>query len=375
MVSEALRNWNPEVVLAIGCAFGIDAEKQSIGEVIVSRQLLPYEPAAIRNGQYQHRGDRVTASAWWLNRLKTMDEQNKRLKAKDWPRLHQGVVLSGEKLVDDSYFKQVLTSLSTQIVGGEMEGGGLYTAIHAANPKPEWLLIKGISDWGEGKHANTPEEKEQEDKNQRQASTAAARVARALLTLESEKPEISEVEEDKNSTFRYRDLEINEHRLIALRGQATRLSKHHSSLRNDEDTRPTHGSDESTVDAMDYILHWLNAENAPPLFALLGEYGMGKTLLCMRVAREVPLQTTQTIKRQVLYFDLRDVLNIADQLPTLDDIISECSRRGYAHNDHPPTPKSVRQWYQQGALVIFDGLDEVLVHLDAAHGQSFTRGL
>ena len=217
-----------------------------------------------------------------------------------------------------------------------------------------------------------------EDEYQRQASTAAARVARALLTLGSGKPEILEDVEDRNPTFKSRELEKNHDRLIALKGQATSLNKHHSSLHEDEDTRPTHGSDESTVDAMAYILTWLNAEQSPPLFALLGEYGMGKTLLCMRVAREVPLQTTQTtqtIKRQVLYFDLRDALRIAPQIPTLDQIISECSSRGYASNDHPPTPKDVRKWYQQGALVIFDGLDEVLVHLDAAQGQSFTRGL
>ena len=372
---EALRHWNPEVVLAIGCAFGIDSNKQAIGDVLVAHQLLPYESAAIRDGKYQPRGDRVTASAWWLNRLDTMDTQNKHLQVKDWPRLHPGVVLSGEKLVDDPQFKKILTSLGNQIVGGEMEGSGLYSAIHAANPKPEWLLLKGISDWGEGKHARTPEEKERENEYQRQASTAAARVARALLTLESGKPEILEVVEESNPTFKSGELEKNHDRLIALKGQVTSLNKHHSSLHEDEDTRPTHGSDESTVDAMAYILTWLNAEQSPPLFALLGEYGMGKTLLCMRVAREVPQQTTQTIKRQVLYFDLRDALRIAPQIPTLDQIISECSSRGYASNDHPPTPKDVRKWYQQGALVIFDGLDEVLVHLDAAQGQSFTRGL
>ena len=375
VVLEALRNWNPEVVLAIGCAFGIDSNKQAIGDVLVARQLLPYESAAIRDGKYQPRGGQFPASAGWLNRLNTMDTQNKHLQVKDWPRLHPGVVLSGEKLVDDSQFKQILTSLGNQIVGGEMEGSGLYSAIHAANPKPEWLLLKGISDWGEGKHARTPEEKERENEYQRQASTAAARVARALLTLGSGKPEILEDVEDRNPTFKSRELEKNQDRLIALKGQATSLNKHHSSLHEDEDTRPTHGSDESTVDAMAYILSWLNAEQSPPLFALLGEYGMGKTLLCMRVAQEVPQQTTQTIKRQVLYFDLRDALRIAPQIPTLDQIISECSSRGYASNDHPPTPKDVRKWYQQGALVIFDGLDEVLVHLDAAQGQSFTRGL
>ena len=375
VVLEALRHWNPEVVLAIGCAFGIDSNKQAIGDVLVAHQLLPYESAAIRDGKYQPRGGQFPASTGWLNRLNTMDTQNKHLQVKDWPRLHPGVVLSGEKLVDDPQFKKILTSLGNQIVGGEMEGSGLYSAIHAANPKPEWLLLKGISDWGEGKHARTPEEKERENEYQRQASTAAARVARALLTLEIGKTEILEVVEESNPTFKSGDLEKNQDRLIALKGQVTSLNKYRHSLHEDEDTRPTHGSDESTVDAMAYILTWLNAEQSPPLFALLGEYGMGKTLLCMRVAREVPQQTTQTIKRQVLYFDLRDALRIAPQIPTLDQIISECSSRGYAHNDHRPTLKDVRKWYQQGALVIFDGLDEVLVHLDAAQGQSFTRGL
>ena len=42
-VDQAIRDLHPSTVIAVGIAFGIDETKQSIGDILVSKQLFPYE--------------------------------------------------------------------------------------------------------------------------------------------------------------------------------------------------------------------------------------------------------------------------------------------------------------------------------------------
>src|SRR5262249_51525260 len=63
--------------------------------------------------------------------------------------LHFGPVLSGEKVVDDPSFKAALFEEYPAAIGGEMEGTGLWAA--AARARKEWIVIKGICDWADGK--------------------------------------------------------------------------------------------------------------------------------------------------------------------------------------------------------------------------------
>src|SRR5262249_43315414 len=42
-VDKAIRALDPGAVLAVGIAFGVDKKKQEIGDVLVSKQLRPYD--------------------------------------------------------------------------------------------------------------------------------------------------------------------------------------------------------------------------------------------------------------------------------------------------------------------------------------------
>lgn len=41
-INEALKHFTPNVIISLGIAFGIDYTTQNIGDVIVSRRILPY---------------------------------------------------------------------------------------------------------------------------------------------------------------------------------------------------------------------------------------------------------------------------------------------------------------------------------------------
>lgn len=142
-VSTAIRELQPQAVIMCGFAFGLLPEKQKLGDILVSEQLLSYEPQTVdwRAGIIP-KGDRITASDRLLRHCRSGDI--------DWEGAptHFGLVLSGEKLINDPIFLSGLRSLEPKAIGGEMEGAGLYVAARQA--KVDWILVKGICDWAEG---------------------------------------------------------------------------------------------------------------------------------------------------------------------------------------------------------------------------------
>ncbi|NVB37296.1 PD40 domain-containing protein [Pseudenhygromyxa sp. WMMC2535] len=148
-----------------------------------------------------------------------------------------------------------------------------------------------------------------------------------------------------------------------------------STLDQQARTAQTPGS----VPALDYILDWLRDPEAPALFALLGEYGMGKTITCQRVVKAIETAEGEGEALPTpLYFDLRRLTSLrrGDEVPLLEDILRECIDRGWPLQSHKPSVDALfAQAASQPTLFIFDGLDEALVHLSDANGKQFTREL
>lgn len=66
-------------------------------------------------------------------------------------KVFQGLLLSGEKLIDNRVFRDRLAKAFPTAVGGEMEGAGAYAA--AGEKGREMILVKAVCDWADG-HKN-----------------------------------------------------------------------------------------------------------------------------------------------------------------------------------------------------------------------------
>jgi nucleoside phosphorylase len=151
----------------VGIAYGLDEEKQQIGDILVSRQLVAYDHQRVGSNPegkqtLQIRGDRISAPVWLLDRFKaglqTWQEP---------PQVYFGLILSGGKLVANQSYRDQLYQIEREAIGGEMEGVGLYEAAHRHHVG--WILVKAISDWGDSnKHLDKVE-------RQQQAAANAAR--------------------------------------------------------------------------------------------------------------------------------------------------------------------------------------------------------
>jgi nucleoside phosphorylase len=111
----------------------------------VSEQITYYELQRITHEAkdlYQVTGDRASSSHKLLNLIQAVYDGQDQIKA------HFGLVLSGDKLVDDINYRNHLCNLEPRALGGEMEGAGL--SFTANENHVDWILVKGISDWADG---------------------------------------------------------------------------------------------------------------------------------------------------------------------------------------------------------------------------------
>ena len=171
-VSKGIEALSPVAVIMVGIAFGINGQKQSIGDVLVSEQLRLYELQRMgtQDGKPNIilRGDKPHASPWLINLFKSADLM--------WEgaKVRFGTVLTGEKLVDNLDFRDQIHRFESEAIGGEMEGAGLYVACH--DQKVDWILVKGICDWADGNKG--------QDKVARQNTAAQNAAGFVLETLQ-----------------------------------------------------------------------------------------------------------------------------------------------------------------------------------------------
>ena len=142
-INVAIKNLSPNYVVMTGICFGLNEEKQSIGQILISNRVADYETAKIINNESIARGNIVPPSSSLLNRFINSSLQYSKNSIED------GLMLSGDKLVDSKPFIDKLKKQFTEAIGGEMEGRGLVAS--CANNGAEWILIKAISDWGYNK--------------------------------------------------------------------------------------------------------------------------------------------------------------------------------------------------------------------------------
>ncbi|MCX6031586.1 MAG: hypothetical protein NT169_20080 [Chloroflexi bacterium] len=145
-VQNGIKALSPCAIIMVGIAFGVNPEKQKVADILVSKQLMLYDLQKIdrENGKQKllPRGARPNASPKLLSLFRSG--------AKDWhgPQPDFGLVLSGEKLINDQDYRDQLRQLEEEAIGGEMEGAGLYVA--AQSNKSDWILVKAICDWADG---------------------------------------------------------------------------------------------------------------------------------------------------------------------------------------------------------------------------------
>lgn len=135
------------------------------------------------------------------------------------------------------------------------------------------------------------------------------------------------------------------------------------------------------VNLLETLHAWARDRAGTRYAAILGEYGMGKTTLLRKLTDELLEQRKSDPALPLpIFIDLRtyhEGIQKDGRLPRdIDDLLAEMLPRARRDASPPIEPQDLlRLVREEGAILIFDGLDEKLVHLTEAQGQAFIRTL
>lgn len=150
-VSEAISEWQPKATIVIGIAFGINRKKQRLGDVLIADSVAPYELQRVGDKGTIHRGQPIPCGTVLSERFRSRRTDWQKRQSGRHVHVFQGLLLSGEKLIDNKEFRDELLTGYPTALGGEMEGIGAYAA--AQRHSKEIILVKSICDWADG-HKN-----------------------------------------------------------------------------------------------------------------------------------------------------------------------------------------------------------------------------
>ena len=154
VVHDVISDISPDYILMTGVAFGLKQKNKTLGDVLVSERIQQYEVNRISADSTDwKRGESIGSGSNLYSRFSnTLDWTLTSPKRKTPFKVHHGLMLSGEKLIDNAQYVTILEKEFPKAVGGDMEGASLSSVCE--RKKLEWIIIKGICDWGKGKAKN-----------------------------------------------------------------------------------------------------------------------------------------------------------------------------------------------------------------------------
>ncbi|MCW3108588.1 MAG: Nucleoside phosphorylase-like protein [Segetibacter sp.] len=302
VTAHAINLIKPKAILMIGIAFGLNKTKQKIGDVLISESLWPYDISRIGE-KTVHRGGNPRASTFLVNRFKDLNwEYNYTIgKAKKVfkSKVSQGVLFSGEKLVDNLEFRQRLQLEVPEAIGGEMEGSGIATA--ADGTKTDWIVVKSICDFADGQKKNN------KSANQRAAALAAVAYCQKVLSEDHIFSEIGITATDfsKNPS-------IIDTQLVLFKRYTNAAEPYYH------------------VRAID---HWFNGYIDDYSIWLHGESGSGKTTVIMRNLLQRKREIIQICLASGAEYDINSILTELLAKLSIHFNVSSADRNGQTQED------------------------------------------
>jgi nucleoside phosphorylase len=114
---SAIEVWRPRAVIMVGIAFGKDPKERGMCDVLVANSVIPYEVGRLGQRQYIPRAPHPPTDALLLNRFTNATDWNYRFRGAT-VKTRIGLLLSGEKLIDNARAKARLFRLFPHAIGG-----------------------------------------------------------------------------------------------------------------------------------------------------------------------------------------------------------------------------------------------------------------
>lgn len=149
-LEESIRILTPDFVIMGGIAWGANKKKQNIGDLIISTQVWDYDIERVNpDGSVTPRGPISPSSARLVQMFEVVCASVENYS------INFGLVASGSELLDNKEYVEGLKVEQPELIGGDMESAGMASVCSRKNV--DWILVKGICDWGYNKNSHKKE--------------------------------------------------------------------------------------------------------------------------------------------------------------------------------------------------------------------------
>lgn len=157
VTSDVINDFSPKVILLVGIAAGIVDEVQ-LGDVIVSRQFIDYEPGKLTKGGEYHDFPVYNSTPALVAKLEEYRGEDWKRKILSYrpdgmhnlsPSIHTGDIFCGNKVVADQDVVTKLKEKYRKAIALEMESAGIAAYLSQRERPPHFAMIKGVSDRGD----------------------------------------------------------------------------------------------------------------------------------------------------------------------------------------------------------------------------------
>jgi len=154
LTMDVLRDWNPPTALFVGIAASADPKNVKLGDVVVGNCIWYYERGKVTPQGTKPQPETVLPDAGLLKQFTGMNDWdgNVGIERPDGtatiPRVHQGVIASGEKVIADAAVRDEIASKNRKIIAIAMEEYGFSRAAWQSPERVRHVVFRGICDDG-----------------------------------------------------------------------------------------------------------------------------------------------------------------------------------------------------------------------------------
>jgi nucleoside phosphorylase len=154
LAADAIRHWSPSVALLVGVAASADPDRVKLGDVVVGKSVWYYEHGKVTEQDVKPQPEMIPADFKLLNHIIGLPNWEGKMVVKrpdrkrGPPRIHEGVIASGEKVIAHEAVRDQIASAHRKILAIEMDGYGFSRAIWQSCDHVRHLDIRGICDDG-----------------------------------------------------------------------------------------------------------------------------------------------------------------------------------------------------------------------------------
>lgn len=153
VTAQLIGHIRPAAILFAGIAGAVKKDVH-LGDVVLGESTYYYPPGKLKDGTMLPAPEMLPANRWLLSRAQNLPTWNPRLPPKPGrrantaatPKVHSGVIASGEMVVADEAFRAELAKVHTHMLAVETEGHAFYKAAWDQEPSVPALVIRSASD-------------------------------------------------------------------------------------------------------------------------------------------------------------------------------------------------------------------------------------